>query len=86
MCKKVKGWVAGSHIVSYNAESRNLSLNFFDTSVYPETTINILITNLPGLPCNYGIQIWPLKLWTRLRDIARARPDEIATQEIRGSA
>ena len=26
------------------------------------------------------------KLWTRLRDIARARPDEIATREIRGSA
>ena len=24
------------------------------------------------------------KAWTRLRDIARARPDEIATREIRG--
>ena len=26
------------------------------------------------------------KVWTGLRDIARARPDEIATREIRGSA
>ena len=26
------------------------------------------------------------KVWTGLRDIARARPDEIATREMRGSA
>ena len=31
--KKVKGWVAWSRVVSYNAESRNLSFDFFDISL-----------------------------------------------------
>ena len=31
--KKVKGQVAGSHVVTYNAGSRNLSFDIFDISI-----------------------------------------------------